>query len=52
MKKQKIKAMSMKCQRARGRICLFSEEEKNYKSDTGDKTDPDEADNNKNPLQL
>ncbi len=49
---QKTEAMLAKRQRARGRISLSSEEEKNYKSDTRDETDLDQANNNKIPLQL
>ena len=48
----KTKAMAAKCQRAREGNSLCSEEKENYKSDIRDKTDPEQADNNKNPLQL
>ena len=39
-------------QRAKGGISLFSEKEENYKSDTRNETNPDQADNDKKPLQL
>ena len=52
MEKQKTEAMTAKCRRARGGISLSNEEEKNYESDTRDKTDPNQVGNNKNPLQL
>ena len=44
--------MTVKCQKARGGINLSSEEEKNYKSNTKDETDLDQAGNDKNLLQL
>ncbi len=44
--------MATKRQKARGGISLSSEEKENYESDTGDETDPDQVDNDKNPLQL
>ncbi len=44
--------MVAKCQRARRGISLSNEEEENYESNTGDETDPDQVDNDKNPLQL
>ena len=52
MERWKIKAIVTKCQKARGEISLFSEGEKNYKSDTGDETDPDQAGNDEYLLQL
>ncbi len=52
IKRQKTEAIAAKCQRVRGEISLSSEEEENYESDTGDETDPDQADNNKNLLQF
>ena len=52
VERRKTKAMAAKCQRTRERISLSSEEKKNYESDTGDETNPDQASNNKNPLQL
>lgn len=52
MKKQKIEAIAIRCQKARGGINLFSEEEENYKNDTGDETNLDQAGNNKNSLQI
>lgn len=47
VEKRKIKAMTAKCQRARGEISLSSGEEKNYESDTGDESDPDQGVDNK-----
>ena len=44
--------MAMRHQKARRRISLFCEEEKNYESGTGDETDPDQVDNDQNSLQL
>ena len=52
MKRQKTEAMAAKCQKARRGISLSSEREENYKSDTKDETDPDQAGNDKNLLQL
>ena len=52
VERRKIKAMAVSHQRARSRINLSSEEEENYESDTGDKTDPYQAGNDKNSLQL
>ena len=52
VERQKTKAMATRCQRARGGINLFSEEEENYESDIGDKTDSNQASNDKNLLQL
>ncbi len=52
VERRKIKAMATKCRRVRGGISSSSEEEENYESDTGDETDPDQADDYKNPLQL
>ena len=52
VERQKTKAMAIRRQKARGGISLSSKKKKNYKSDTGDKTDPDQAGNNKNLLQL
>ncbi len=43
--------MTAKRPRARGGMGLSSKEEANYKSETGDETDPNQADNDKNPLQ-
>ncbi len=40
------------CQRAREGISLSREEEKNYESDTGDETDLDQAEDDKNLLEL
>ncbi len=44
--------MAAKCRRARGGISSSSEEGENYKSDTGDETDPDQAEDDENLLQL
>ena len=52
VKRWKIEAMIAKRQRIRGGISLSIEEEKNYESDTRDETDPKQAGNDKNPLQL
>ncbi len=52
VERQKTEAMAAKQQKARGGISSSSEEEKNYESDTADETDPDQADDDKNPLQL
>lgn len=51
MEKRKIKAMAAKHQRAKKRISLSNKEERNYKSDTGDKTNLDQA-NNEYPLSI
>ena len=51
MERRKIEAMSARRQRARRRISFFSKEERSYKSDTGDETDLDQADN-KYPLSF
>ncbi len=52
VEKWKTEAMAAKRRRARRGISLYSEEEKNYENDTGDETDPDQADDDKNLLQL
>ena len=44
--------MATRRQKARKGISLSSEKEENYESDTRDKTDPDQAGNDKNPLQF
>ena len=44
--------MAARRQKAKEGIRLSSEEKENYKSNTRDKTDPDQAGNDKNPLQL
>ena len=44
--------MAVRRQRARRRISLSNEEEKNYKSNIKDETDLYQADNDKNLLQL
>ncbi len=50
MERRKTEAMAAKQQRARGGISLSIEEKKNYESDNGDETNPDQANNDKNPL--
>ena len=52
VEKRKIKTMTARCQRAREGINSSSKKEENYESNTGDKTDPDQAGNDKNSLQL
>ena len=52
IERRKIKAKVARRQKARREISLFNEEEENYKSNTGDETDPDQAGNDKNPLWL
>ncbi len=52
VERQKTEAMAAKRRRARGGISSSNEEEENYESDTGDETDPNQADNDENPLQL
>ena len=52
MAKRKTEAMAARHQKTRGGISLFSKKKEIYKSDTKDETDPDQAGNNKNPLQL
>ena len=52
VERRKTEAMAAKYQRARGGISLSSKQEENYKSVTGDKTDPDQAVDDKNPLPL
>ncbi len=42
--------MVAKCQRAKGGISLSSKEEQNYKSNTGDEINPEQADDDKNSL--
>ncbi len=52
VERRKTEAMAVKRRRARGGISSSSEEEENYESDTRDETDPDQANVDKNPLQL
>ena len=52
MERRKTKAMAARRQKAKRGISLSNEEKENYESDTGEKTDPDQAGNDKNPLQL
>ncbi len=52
VERRKIKAMAAKQRRASGGISLSSEEGENYESDTRDETDPDQVDDDENPLQL
>ena len=51
VERRRTKTMAAKCQRAKERISLSSEEEKDYKSDSKDEIDPDPA-NDKYLLQL
>ncbi len=48
MERRKIEVMVAKCQRAKKEISLSSEEEENYESNTGDETDLNQADGDKN----
>ncbi len=50
--RRKTEAMAMKRQRARGGLSSSSKEEENYESDIRDETDLDQANDDKNPLQL
>ena len=52
VERRKTEAIASRYQRAKGGISLSSKEKKNYESNTEDETDPDQANNNKNPLQL
>ncbi len=52
VERRKTEAMAAKRRRARRGISLCSEEKENYESDTGDETDPDQADDDENPRQL
>ncbi len=52
VERRKTEAMATKCRRTRGGISLSNEEEENYESDTGDETDPNQAEDDKNLLQL
>ena len=52
VERQKIKVMAAQYQRARRGISFSSKEEENYESDIRNETDPDQAGNNKNPLQF
>ena len=52
VEKEKTKAMAARRQKAKRGISLSNEEEENYENDTGDETDPDQANNDKNLLQL
>ncbi len=52
VERRKTEAMAAKHQRARGGISSSSEEEENYESDIEDETDLDQANDDKNPLQL
>ena len=51
MKRQKTETMVAKRRRNRGGISLFSRDEGNHKSDTGNDTDPNQA-KNKGLLQF
>ena len=52
VEKRKTKTIVAKRRKAGKENSLSSEEKKNYESNTKDKTDPDQARNNKNLLQL
>ena len=52
IERRKTKAMTTRCQRAKGGISLSSKKEENYESDTKDEIDPDHVGNDKNLLQL
>ncbi len=52
VKRWKTEAMVAKHQQAKREISSFIEEEENYESDTKDKTDLDQANDDKNQLQL
>ncbi len=52
VERRKTEAMAAKYRRARGGISLSSEQGANYESDTRDETDPNQVDDDKNPLQL
>ena len=52
VERRKTEAMAAKHQRVRGGRSLSSEEEEIYESDTGDETDPDQANNDKSLLQF
>ena len=52
VQKRKTEAMAAKCQRAKGGMSLSNKEEENYERDTKDKTNSDQAGNNKNQLQF
>lgn len=52
MKMRKIEAIAVKHQKVKRGINSSSKKEENYKSKSKDKIDPNQAGNNKNPLQL
>ncbi len=52
VEKRKTEAMAAKRRRARGGISSSSKEEDNYENNTRDEIDLDQADNDKNLLQL
>ena len=52
VERRKTKAMAKKQWRVRGRISLANEVNKNYESDLGDETNPDQVGNDKKLLQL
>ena len=52
VERRKTKTMAARRQRAKRGINLSNKEKKNYESNTKDETDPDQAGNDKNPLQL
>ncbi len=52
VERRKIEAMVAKYQKSKERISLSSKEEKNYESNTRDKTDQDQDNNDENSLEL
>ena len=52
VERRKTETMATRHQRARRGIILSSKEEENYESDTGDEIDLDQANDDKNLLQL
>ena len=52
VERRKTKAIAVKRWKARKEISSYNKEIENYESDTRDKIDPDQASNDKNPLQL
>lgn len=52
VERRKTEAIVAKYQKARREISLSSKEKENYKSNTGDKINPDKVGNKKYPLQL
>ena len=52
IEKRKTEAMAARRQKAKRGISFSSEEEENYERDIRDETDPNQAGDDKNPLQL